>query len=269
MTKRLLDFYDMRNQPFERDIPPEEMYVSNGMREADAFIRYAVQNNSFAVLVGESGTGKSTLLRKVATTLPEQGFHPFYICDSALTPGAFYRTILAQMGFQPRRSSTEAKEQLHEALSVLSGLRGARPACFCDEGHLLSLDMIREIRFILNKDFDSTGPFGFILCGQDQLLDTLAMPACAAVRQRVDYCCILKPFTRDETGSYVQRRLEYAGTHEPVFTDSAIDCLHDLSGGIARVIDKIAASALLYGFQSQKRLLDAPDIRPVLASQNG
>lgn len=261
------EFYHMEHTPFARGIPAEHLYDPPFVHEARQRLLYAARGNLFAVVTGECGTGKSTLLRRVCAELEQQHFAPVYISDSGLTPATFYRSVLLQLGFPAARFRGDAKRQLAETLRTVEGMKGARPVCICDESHLFSREMLEEIRFILNSSFDSVSTIGLILCGQPELNRKLRMEAYTAIRQRIDLRCTLRAFDRAQTGEYVECQLTYSGIGAPLFTDKALDLLFEFSGGIARMIDKACTSILMYGAQAEKRILDDHDVQLVLENE--
>ena len=72
---------------------------------------------------------------------------------------------------------------------------------------------------------------------------------------------------RAQTGPYVQARLTYAGTTQPIFADSGLDAIYRYSSGAARLINKVGTHALLYGGQNGPRLLDEPLVTRVIQGE--
>ena len=87
--------------------------------------------------------------------LDPRHYRILYVSDSQLTPRSFYRIALEQLGIIAKWNRSDAKRQLHEQLSVLRSVDDVNIICIVDESHLLSLDMLEEIRFLLNMKFDS------------------------------------------------------------------------------------------------------------------
>lgn len=261
------EFYAMTRTPFARDIPADQLYDPPFLHEARERLIFAAKRSLFAVLTGECGTGKSTLLRRVCADLQQQHFQPVYISDSGLTPSTFYRSVLLQLGFPATRSRSDAKRQLAGAMRTVDGMKGARPVCICDESHLFSREMLEEIRFILNSAFDSMSTIGLILCGQSELNQKLRLEAYTAIRQRIDLRCTLHPFDRAQTGEYIECQLSCAGVTTPLFTDKSVDVLFEFSAGTARMIDKACTALLIYGAQARKRVLDDHDTQLILESE--
>ena len=88
-------------------------------------------------------------------------------------------------------------EHLRKVLSVLRAVDNVRVVCVVDEGHLLSFEMLEEIRFLLNMKFDSVSPIALILAGQSELWkQRLSLKKCEATRQRIDIQCTMIYYNR-------------------------------------------------------------------------
>lgn len=190
------------------------------------------------------------------------------ISESRLTPTNFYQILLKQLGVHTVRNRAVAKQQLHEQLAVLQAVHDVSVVCVVDESHLLSFAMLEEIRFLLNTQFDSVSPIALILAGQPELWRRrLALEKCNAIRQRIDIQSVLNHYDRAYTGKYIQRQLAYAGATSELFTEKAVDQIYEYSSGIARMIDKVCTSVLIYGSQNRMRLIDDHAVAKVLEGE--
>ena len=139
-------FYGFHATPFTRGIPSDRLFLPPELSEVISRMEYVSRRHLFAVLTGDSGTGKSTILRCLSETLDPRRYRILYISDSKLTPGNFYRILLEQLGVIAKWSRAETKKQLHEQVSVLKAVDGIDTVCVVDEAHLLSFEMLEEIR---------------------------------------------------------------------------------------------------------------------------
>jgi len=249
-------FFEMERTPFVRNIPPEYLYESPAISEALARLEHAADNQQFAVVTSQPGCGKSTLIRKFASVLSPQKYLVLYLSDSKLTPRWFYKGLLDQLGIDAKFYRGDAKRQLQKEIEIIRGVRQQKAVCILDEAHLLERETIEEFRFMLNYKFDSESPMALVLAGQAELWDKLRQQRYAAVKQRIDLVCTLNPLDRAETGRYIQSHLEYAGGKTEIFTDRALDTIHESSSGIPRMINRICEKSLIYAFQQGKRLID-------------
>jgi len=257
-------FYEFTATPFTRGIPSDKLFLSPELEEVSSRMEYVSKRHLFAVLTGDCGTGKSTVLRKLSDTLDPHHYRMLYISESKLTPREFYRNLLEQLGIAAAWNCSKAKRQLHEKLSVMRSVDGFDAVCVVDESHLLSFEMLEEIRFLLNMKFDSVSPIALILSGQTELWQKLNLQKCTAIRQRIDIQSTMNHMDRARTAEYIRHQLKYAGAQSEIFTEGAIQKVFDHSEGIPRMIDKICTSVLIYASQNRMRLVDDHAVSTVL-----
>jgi type II secretory pathway predicted ATPase ExeA len=149
----------------------------------------------------------------------------------------------------------------------MKGLNGTFPVAIVDEAHLLSKEMLEEIRFLLNFKMDSQSPMALILSGQTELWDKLKLQSYAAIRQRIDISCVIGRLDRAKTNEYILSHLAFAGTDRELFTEAAIDEVFRFSGGIPRLINKVCAESLIYGAQNRKTILDDRMVKTVVEQE--
>ena len=156
-------FYEFTATPFSRSIPVPALYRDSDRDEHVDRLKYAAKNQLFAVVFGESGTGKTTLLRMLSDEISGTGYTVIYISDSKLTPRHFYKGMLEQLGFEAKYFRGDAKRQLHKEIEIMRAVHDINLVTICDEAHLMSRDMLEEVRFLLNIRMDSCSPLSLIL----------------------------------------------------------------------------------------------------------
>ena len=261
-------FYGFKTTPFTRGIKPELLFSNNKTDEVLARLQIAASRQWFALLTGDCGTGKSTLIRKLTSTLESSGtYKVLYLADSQLTPRHFYNGLLEQLGAQGKFYRGDARRILHREVELMRGVHGLKPVVIVDEAHLLDRKMIEEIRFLLNQKMDSESPLSLILVGQTEILDKLRKQIYTAVLQRLDIKCHLPYMDESETKSYIVEHLRLAKSTADIFSDAAIAEIYKYSAGSPRLINKACTHCLIYGQQQQKKIVDDHMVRFVIDTE--
>src|ERR1043165_3415281 len=104
-------YYGVRERPFELSPNPRFLYLSKGHREALTHLRYGLSGRpGVTVLIGEAGTGKTTLVR--AALRAEAGEHAtmiiVHLANPTLTRAEFYEYLAGEFRFsaEAARSKT-------------------------------------------------------------------------------------------------------------------------------------------------------------------
>jgi type II secretory pathway predicted ATPase ExeA len=253
------EFFGFRDRPFGKTPNPAYLYESPQHREALARLEYAVEEKELALLTGEIGSGKTTLSRALVDRIGES--RPvILLINPRLTPTQLLRAVAVGLGIQPKHFRNELLDQIHSALYELYE-EGREPVLMIDEAQLIPHKAtFDEIRLLTNFQLDDQNLLSVILIGQPELGRRLERPAYSALRQRVGMQYALGPLPLEETRAYVEHRIGVAGGTANPFDQSAIEELHRVTGGIPRLINTVATTALLDAFGDDAPVVDGARI---------
>ena len=247
-------YYDLRSEPFSLNPDPRFLYMANGHREALAQLRYCVElRKGFAVLTGEVGTGKTTLLRALLDQLGAT-VQTGYIFNPPRSIDELYEAIAAEwdLVLRPAQSRT-----LQLNLYLLEAFKASRNVVLIfDEAQSIEPAILNEIRLLSNLETATAKLVQIILAGQPEFDFTLDAPAQRALRQRVVMRYRLAALGRDETFAYIANRLRIAGASQSPFTIDACQAVFLYSQGIPRLINLICDSTMLDGYAHDRRRID-------------
>ncbi len=245
------EFYGLRELPFELTSNPKYLVLTPGHREALSNLEYGLfAAKAVTVLIGEAGTGKTTLLRAALESDSCRNVRSIYLANPALTRSEFVESLARSFklsGDAARSKATllaELEESLREGRS-----KGEITALIVDEAQSLSTELLEEIRLLANIETADCKLLPLVLVGQPEFGMRLEEHDLRQLKQRVALRCELSPLDLNETATYVVGRIQTAGG-EPfrTFTREAVALIHAKSGGIPRTINVLCDNALASGF---------------------
>jgi general secretion pathway protein A len=249
-------YFGLRERPFELTSNPKYLYLTPQHREALANLEYGLSTaKAITVVVGEAGTGKTTLLRAALQSERCQHIKPI-VCDNpALSRGEFIEFIATCLQL-PAEAGT-SKASFLSALEPELRDRRARSqftALIVDEAQCLSHELLEEIRLLANIETPSEKLLPLVLAGQPELGERLNAPELRQLKQRVALRCEIAPLSLTDTAAYIVARIQMAGgTTTKLFTREAVTLIHTASHGIPRTINVLCDNALISGFALGRR----------------
>lgn len=242
-----LEFFGFTAKPFGKTPDPAFLFESPQHREALARLEYAVEEKELALLVGDIGSGKTTLSRALIDRIGDS--RPvILLINPRLTPAQLLRSIALGLGITPRHFRNDVLEQIHTKLYELYEEK-REPVLIIDEAQLIpGKATFDEIRLLTNFQLDDQNLLSLLLIGQPELENRLDHRAYTPLRQRIGMRYFLTPLTEEQTVEYIAHRVGSAGAAENPFTEDAMRAIWRLSSGVPRVINTLASTALLDAF---------------------
>jgi type II secretory pathway predicted ATPase ExeA len=249
------EFFGFTTKPFGKTPDPGFLYESPQHGEALARLEYAVEEKELSLLVGEIGSGKTTLSRALIDRIGDA--RPvILLINPRLTPAQLLRSIAAGLGLQAARFRNDLLDQIHAKLFELYEA-GREPVLIIDEAQLIPTKAtFDEIRLLTNFQLDDQNLLSVLLIGQPELEARFERAPYAALRQRIGMRYRLGPLSLDDTTRYLDHRIRVAGGSRNPFTDDAVRAMYSVSGGIPRLLNTLATTALLDAYGDDARTID-------------
>src|SRR5947207_6112422 len=258
-------YYGLRQRPFNLTSNPRYLLLTSAHAEALSSLQYGIGSRlGIIVLVGEAGTGKTTVIRAAMASQPPGA--QFVVMNNPLLSRTEFFQHLAQ-GFGLTDGAVGSKTRfLSELTQVLeeSVLSGNQTALIVDEAHALPYEILEEIRLLANIETDEEKLLPVVLAGQPELGNRLNNPDLRQLKQRVALRCSLQQLKLRETADYIAGRIAVAGGDAArLFTGQAVKLIHQYAGGVPRTINVICENALVAGFATEERPVDVGTVREV------
>ncbi len=253
-------FFGLKESPFRVNPDPRYLYLTKEIEEALAGLMYGIKTRKgFVTLIGEVGTGKTTLVNRVLDWLKLQQIRTAFIFNSRVNTTQLFEFILAEFDIpcESRSKSQQLMRLNHWLLERHDA--GETAVLIVDEAQNLTYPVMEEIRLLTNLETSTDKLLQIVLSGQPELDEKLKLPQLRQLRQRISVRCKTSPLTSEQAHEYVAERLRIAGANgQPIFSAKAIDVIHKYAHGIPRVINLLCEHALTSAYVEEQRPIEPP-----------
>jgi general secretion pathway protein A len=260
-------FYGFREGPFELTANPKYLFFTAQHREALCHLEYGISAaKPVTLLIGDAGTGKSTLLRAALASERCRHVTCVLIDNPTLTRAEFFQTLAARFELGDKAEASKAS-LLGSLEAVIRRRHGRREltALVVDEAQAIPDEILEEIRLLANLETPTSKLLPVVLAGQPELSERLKQPGLRQLKQRVALRCELKPLDLPDTAAYIASRIRTAGGDPAnIFTREAVTLIHEYSRGLPRTISVMCDNALTSGFALDQRPVDGEVVREVI-----
>ncbi|HIJ57206.1 MAG TPA: AAA family ATPase [Deltaproteobacteria bacterium] len=249
-------FFGLKENPFKLVPNPSYLFLSKSHEEALAHLNYAVSNeDGFAKITGEVGTGKTTLCRAFLEYLDEKT-EAAYIFNPKLTSLQLLKTVNQEFGILSEADNSKDLIDILNTFLMAKKARGKKVILLIDEAQNLSKGVLEQLRLLSNLETNQSKLLQIILVGQPELDLLLNSPGLRQLKQRISVSCRLLPLTMRETGAYIRHRISVASRKPAIhFPGGAVRKIYKFSNGIPRLVNIACDRALLTAFSlGQNRL---------------
>jgi general secretion pathway protein A len=258
------EYFGFAESPFNATSDPRFFYSNRLHQEAFTGLRWGVKlRRGLIVMTGESGTGKTTLLKRVA-----EGFEPSIrtarISSHHRNFAQMLRRILVNFGLpNPPNNRLIMLEKLRIYLTE-QFKENRIVGVLLDEAQDMDVRMLKELELLLDLDIDSQKLLQMVLLASPELDSKLQRPELRSIRQRIALWCRLAPLQSHEVGPYIGYRLMRVGYQdEDLFARGAVEQITHCSRGIPRLINIICDNALLAAYRAGRKSVSPEMIQKV------
>ncbi len=263
-----LEFYGLREDPFKITPDYKYFYPSHSHRLADELLNYVIKHGEgFCVIIGEPGTGKTTVIRKFIASLSDNIIYAFVLTPN-LSPEEFLNVVLDDLGLEIKTTSKNELIKKFRDFLEKKVSEGKKVLIIVDEAQNLPIETLEELRLLSNLETENEKLVQIILLGQPELDKKLKLPQLRQLNQRITNKVYLRHLTREETEKYIKHRLMVAGGGNVRFTENAVSKIHKYSKGIPRIVNILASRSLMSAFMTGSFLIKPENVEAAKETLN-
>lgn len=256
-NKATLATYSLKWNPFSFDVPYEGLVMTPKMESYCDRIEDLVLDGGFAMITGESGTGKSVMLRVLAERLGAiRDLSVATLTRPQSGMSDFYREITMHFGIEANfnnRWSTYKTLRDRWFKHIESTL--IRPILLIDEAQQAQPAVLSELRILSSAHYDSKSIATIILCGDERLPEKLQTNELLPLASRIRTRFIAQPHSRDELIFLLQERMLKAGNPQ-LMTKDLVVTLAEHAMGNPRLMITMADELFSKAIKSDIAIMD-------------
>nr|WP_320049035.1 AAA family ATPase [uncultured Desulfuromonas sp.] len=266
-----LEHFSLTDFPFSLTPDTDFYFDAVSSREAFNVVLVALQQGEGIVkVVGEVGTGKTVMCRKLLNDLPDT-MTTVYLPNPLMEPQQLYRAVAQELGLKVASDSAvnDLLQRLNHHLIALNN-EGFQVVVCVDEAQSMPTETLEALRLLSNVETEKRKLLQIVLFAQPELDERLAERSLRQLRQRIGFSYRLQPLDYDGCMGYINHRLQKAGyLGKPLFSPKAVKLLYRAAQGIPRLVNILAHKALLAAYGRGETYVAVPVVRAAIADTEG
>jgi general secretion pathway protein A len=263
-------FFGLDSSPFGLTPDPRFLFRSKGHHDILSSLLYGVTTSKgVMLLLGDVGTGKTTLCRALLRELPPEA-ESVLLLNPHLSETELVGAILDDLGVERRGTTRGELMAVLNAYLLTAGGEGKVVVVVADEAQQMSVETLEQLRILSTLEAPGRKLLQIILAGQPELEAKLARPELRQFDQRIAVRCHLTALSERETSRYIEHRLRAAGLGGSLpFTAAATARVYRYSHGVPRVVNLVCDRSLTAAFAGRRRNVDVGTVNAAVRSLRG
>ncbi|THB68274.1 MAG: hypothetical protein D6E12_06910 [Desulfovibrio sp.] len=262
------ELFRLNKEPFSNSPDPDFYYQAWQHRECLKRIEISLRlKRGMCVVLGDVGTGKTTMSRQLHRTLArDESIITYLFLEPLFKAGIEFlsqliETIEAETP-PPGASEHQMLECIKNRLFELAVEKNMTVALIFDEGQRIPSHCLELLRLLLNYETNHNKLIQIVIFAQKEFEEIVKVQH--NFTDRINDLITLQPLNHADTREMIQYRLEraYGGMGAPkLFSPAAIKLIHRLTGGYPRKIVNVCHKTLLALARQDRDQATPTDVR--------
>lgn len=255
-------YYGMESNPFIKEEKLKGIYESEEYKEGYSRLEYLRDIKGIGLITGIPGVGKTTLLKKFEEELNKEKYNVIYVSVTNKGKFEFMSMICRELGIDTGNCYiNDVKRRIQEAIKKEKEEYGKETIILIDNAERLTREMILDMNYLYEFDYNSRDYTSLILCGSGELKEELTKKIYENMRQRIICIYKMNGLKKEEVEEYINTRLKMENQTNEIFSKAAINALGNASHGIIRKLNTLINLSLMIGYVKKKQKIDEEIVR--------
>ena len=254
-----LEHFNIQEKPFGLTPNVDYFIDINGGQDLINVLLVSLNNGEgFLKVVGEVGTGKTLLCRKLLNSL-DSTYKTAYIASPCFNEKDIFAAVATELGLKVsgELSTHDILLKLNKHLIALHK-KNKKTVLIIDEAQALTDTSLEAVRLLTNLETKTSKLLQLVLVGQPELDVKLSRPHMRQLLQRIIFSLKLKSLNRKEMDVYINNRLCISGYNKNnLFSNKALGKIFAASNGIPRLINILCHKAMLAAYGKNSPVISA------------
>lgn len=252
-------YFGMNCNPFSKDESINCPFKSDDFNQVITRFNYLKETLGIGVFLGTSGLGKTYIVRNFINNLNKDLYKVIYINSSHnMSLFDFIKLVCNSLNLDTGACyKIDLYQNIQKEIIRLVKHDKVKPIIIIDDAHLLSREILFNLKILYDFEMDSKDYVTLILIGYPELKTELSKNIHETLNQRIIVNYKFNGLSREEVKEYIKTRMEYANLNSDIFTPDALSALYSCSKSSPRRLNTLVTNCLMLASQNSKNIIDS------------